>query len=718
MSLNLAVRWLTPSGLFWLILDLGLVGLTAWRLGRWHSHEKRGAVLHSLELGVVGIAWAVLSALVLGCAGWFDGTRLFELHAAAALGVWGAWLVSRRPGDARKRPASEAGRGNGDFEACDRMARWVAIVGACLLGLVVVHAFVLAAGTFAVNWDSQSYRLPRVGYWLQEHRLSFHFANDPRLVYMPCDSELLMAWLASFFPSGYPLVNLPQFFGGCLMLLATVELGRMAGLGRPGRLLAALLVVGMPNVYLQMSTSQSDLITGGLLNAGLVFVWRTLRNWRWRDALLAGIAVGLAIGTKGSVFYWGPGLAGWFVFLAIGEHSGWRRTLAATAIIGGIAVLVGGWKYAHNWRVFGNPFAPAAEFARVNQQGGNGRLGAAWYLAESHAWQLFQPNSNPRMIEPWLTRPAGWLSDHLDRSAPNSDLAKSSHALRTAPLQRWVSEDDVTFGVLPPLLALAGITFGLWQLLRAKCRASYFRVAMGVAVALFFGFFFTQPKFGAWDFRYFVLVAPFMAVVASALPIRGYLGASGALMLMGFAAYTAFEIQARNDLGGWRALTHPTEIEAIAEFTSTQAQAMAAGSPGSLTMIALPMNDWLSPYYRLPDGRKAETFSLPDLQARFASPRAFLLATHTAVLVTTPRMFPPEEAAGVTVTPTRLSGRNAQSMFFLTPAAGSRKPEAGSRRPEARSLRCSPGSSIPASWLLLHGWGSASGHPFRTTDNR
>ncbi|HVU34250.1 MAG TPA: glycosyltransferase family 39 protein [Opitutaceae bacterium] len=667
MSLNLAVRWLTSSGLFWLTVDLVLVGMTAWRVGRWRGAEKGISVLHALELGVIGIAWAVLSALVLGVGGWFDGTRLLELHAAVAVGVWTGWFVSRRAGDSRMRVVAEEAKRNGDREEHGPMAKWIVIVGACLLGLVVLHALVLAAGTFAANWDSQSYRLPRVGYWLQERRLSFHFANDSRLVYMPCDSELLMAWVTSFFPWGYPLVNLPQFFGGCLMLLATIELGRMAGLSRTGRLLAALLVVGMPNVYLEMSTSQSDLITGGLLNAGLVFVWRSLQSWRRRDVLLAGIAVGLAIGTKGTVFYWGPGLAVWYLLIAVGERSGWRRTLATTVVVGAVAVLVGGWKYAHNWRVFGNPFAPAVEFARVNQQGSVGRAGAAWYIAETHLWQLFQPNSNPRIFASSLAGPAGWLSNHLDHTAPNRDLAKASHDLRTGPLQRWVSEDDVTFGVVPSLLTLIGFTSALWPLLRGKRRTSDFPIALGLAVALFFGFFFTQPKIGAWDFRYFVLVAPFMAVVASSFPMRGTFALTGVLVLMVFATYSAFEIQARNDLGGWRALLHPDDVEAIADFASIQTQVIAAAPPGSVTTLALPMNDWLSPYYRLPGGRKTETRSLSEIQARFPSPQAFLLATRSAVLVTTPRLFSPAETEGVTVMRTRLSARNAQSLFFVAP---------------------------------------------------
>ena len=665
MASNVALQWLTPSGLLLLTLDAGLVAFIAWRLRQWRGTPPPPFTLRMLELGMVGAAVVVASSLLLSC---FDalgrlGFLIFHLVVAALLA---APLFSTRlrlsgatpdHGPVANVPAAEEG---------GLMSRTVGAVGACLVSVLVVYALVLAVGTFAVNWDSQTYRLPRVGLWLQEHRVSWDFANDSRLVFMPCNAEILMTWCAAFFPAAYPLANLPQFFGGCLTLLATIELGRMAGLGRPARMLAALVVLAMPNAFLQMATSQSDLLTSGLLNAGLVFVWRSLRAPRPRDAVSAGLALGLALGTKGSVFYWGPGLAIWVLLLAFRHRSNWRPALAAIAAL---TIVVGGWKYLDNWHRFGNPFAPPDEIDRVNQHGNRGRIAAAWYVAKVHFGQLFRENSSPRIATALLRAPTRWISANLDHTAPTPELAETGRAIQTSPQGAFVGEDDVSFGVLGPLLATLGVAWAAFEYVRRRSATAFARLAMAVAVLVFFGFFFTQMKLNGWNYRYFTMVAPFVAVLAgAAFPLRHTGALALALALMGFEAYCAFDFQARNGLGGWHQLSPVPGQSAPALFESLRNDVLVAAPPHGRIGVALPGDEWTSPYYRLPGERTARSVSRTELTSHYASPRAFLLATKTDVLITTPDLFPRKRWTGVIATINEHTGAFARVRFVLDPA--------------------------------------------------
>lgn len=671
MSLNLGLRWMTVSGTGWWLLDCLLLAYVVRTLHLLLGQKApRLAALHWLENGILAAALVILSSVMLSVCGALHWPGFIGLHSLAAASCW---LVRRRwpspTATPRTGSPTRSRRWFGSPLCLERGMRGLARVA---IGILVAYALILAVSVFAVNWDSSSYRLPRVGLWLQDQRVSLNFANDDRLFYMPINAEIWMVWATSFFPTGFPLVNLPQFFGGCLSVLATLELGRLAGLSRLGRLFAGLLLLGMPNVYLEMATSQSDLVTCGLLNAGLVFLWIAIRSQSRRYALFAGLALGLALGSKGTVIYWIPGLSGWLVLLLWRDCPASRCRLAGglSILAATVALAVGGWKYADNLARYGNPFASKEHLALLHRHGAD-RGAENWFIAKMHFWQLLQANSHPSFLAPILRPLDRWMIDYLDATAPTPQLRQEAQNLRvTYYKDQVVAEDTVSFGFLVFILSLAGwISAGI-RLLWKPARTDWARFALGLALGLFLVVFFVQQSLSPWNYRLFIILGPFIAVLgASLFPKRpGYFSYGVIALLMIVQAYGALELQARNVLGGWRSLCYSEARGSTSLFESLQRQFTELPAPLHRIGIALPLNDWPAPYFRTTRTAMLRFISLEETRAQ-ASPLALLKKYDLDALIVRPGVFPQRdwpEVTSRTNAPEKLFPR----VFFYRSAPG------------------------------------------------
>ena len=100
--------------------------------------------------------------------------------------------------------------------------------------MVLLFALTGTLGEHLIH-DALSYRLSRIGYWLQEGCIRHFPTNEPRQTYSPVNADLVMLWLTHPFPTGFPLVTLAQAWGGGLLLLSAWSVAGAAGLGRASR---------------------------------------------------------------------------------------------------------------------------------------------------------------------------------------------------------------------------------------------------------------------------------------------------------------------------------------------------------------------------------------------------------------------------------------------------------------------------------------------------
>lgn len=555
--------------------------------------------------------WLSLSGLVGGA-----GVLLGEtggLGAAGYLAVHAAALAALAA--ARRRFLGA------DLEAlaglCARARRFLnsgtpqSAAALCLL-LALAALAAVAAWSQPATADALSYHLPRMGQWLEDGRITVLPTADARMNYTAVVPELVMAWLLGISDTGFRPADLVQAIGGVMAVGSTVGLAREAGLGRGASVMAGALLLGMANVAVQFTASQTDLFTAGVF-ASAFYLW--VCALRRREAsVLGGAGLGLALGAKGTLFYLAPGALVWVAFMAWRHRpppAAWRRTLAAALLGVALFALPG---FARNWRAYGSPLGPKQWVEQVHQ-GAASLSGFAhklqWNLTCSLA-QVFEPQSQPLGLRSAGRSVVRLLARHVPAGDPYTYAGMSrTERLQNAFLHRAEPDADfASFGIVALALLVAGTAAALAAFRRPDARMI---VAWSGGVAAFVLFFHAVQQWHPYAYRYFVLAAPWVAVVG-AWGIERLPGAARAaawILVLGAAANVAWRVTAHSYQSGWRAAVQPES--SLTYFASRSWGDWSEGlAPATAPLtLCLPYGAAAAGFYREPAGRRVSMRALP-----------------------------------------------------------------------------------------------------------
>ncbi len=209
-----------------------------------------------------------------------------------------------------------------------------------------------------LSWDALMYHLLLAGTWLRDQDLAPVLGSVPvnYYGYAPANGSLWFWWWMA--PSHSELyVNLASVPAWILLALATGALARELGARRHWPL-AAYLVALTPTVVRFAATEYVDLLLAAVFLAGCLFGMRWLREAGWPDALLFGVGLGLAAGTKVLGVAYGLAAGGAVALLAGGR---WGRRAAQLAAVVATVVLLGGYFYVRNVALGADPLATVCE---------------------------------------------------------------------------------------------------------------------------------------------------------------------------------------------------------------------------------------------------------------------------------------------------------------------------------------------------------------------
>ncbi|MEA2219189.1 MAG: hypothetical protein QOJ35_1815, partial [Solirubrobacteraceae bacterium] len=312
-----------------------------------------------ITLAIVAAAGVVAVTLAAGAAGALTRGAVLALECAWALAAGAAVLRSGHgpPRPARARPESTGARWIQAQLAGARRHRWecaVVALAVCALCWQLLVALVL--GPFA--YDALTYHLTTVATWLQAGNL------DPTPLSLccaryPAGAELEFAWPVLFLGSD-ALVDTVQVGFAALGALAVAGIARSAGLaGAPAAAAGALFAV-TPIVLAQAPTNYVDVVVAGCVLAALHALVRYATTGATQRLVVAGLATGLVLGTKGTGILWAAVLGGAALALVIARRrrSGAHGAAPAAAAFLACCLALGAYWYARNWIDTGNPFDP------------------------------------------------------------------------------------------------------------------------------------------------------------------------------------------------------------------------------------------------------------------------------------------------------------------------------------------------------------------------
>lgn len=491
-------------------------------LSYWATRSLWGECIERL-LGTVVLVWSnlVVTALLLSSAhGLGDRGWYFRVSMLIALGTL---LVLRRV------PVAAA---TADLGA-ERLSRRLLL----LLGLTILPLFwasVRIAATYEPNnYDSLAYHLPRVMFYLGENSLGHFATGNDRQIYFPFNFNLLQ-----MFPLAYsaPLQTL-NFLNLTLWLvagLAIFRLARQLGFSANAALTAAWFSLTSTQILAQATATTNDLPTGAGLLLVLVYTlrWRVTRLTR--DALFAGLAAGLTVGSKLTVIFFGPG-AGLVVLWVAWQH--FRRGALRDFFLGVRAWILPGLV----------ALALASPFAIINL------VEKGQWINTTYDYTLNRPFSLGSVLQTSKAFLVQIFAEPIHRFSFDTKFSAQLNQWGQQTFfphwnENWafsplflfppdLNEDHVFFGFAGPLLLLCGV----WCLVRGR-RLSAPTVWLALVGIGWFAVYFTLNKWSLYNQRYFVLpmlvLAPCLGAWVDAPDRRslGWLANRLALVAVGGAA--------------------------------------------------------------------------------------------------------------------------------------------------------------------------------------
>ncbi len=184
----------------------------------------------------------------------------------------------------------------------DRIDTGLLIISFVILAIAFVQGIVYPPN----NFDSMTYHMARIPHWISQQSVQHYPTHIYRQLYQPPFAEFVILHFNVLSSSDY-LSNSVQFLFLLFSISALLSMAELLGLGLRYKVFLIVLAVTIPEVILQASSTQSDIVVSFFVLAGVVFAVKASKNENPYDYLFLGLSVGLGVLTKGTAYiYFAP----------------------------------------------------------------------------------------------------------------------------------------------------------------------------------------------------------------------------------------------------------------------------------------------------------------------------------------------------------------------------------------------------------------------------
>ncbi|WP_428655601.1 ArnT family glycosyltransferase [Runella sp.] len=151
------------------------------------------------------------------------------------------------------------------------------------------------------NYDSLTYHLARTTSWISHGSVAHYPTHIFRQVYQPPFSEYIILHINILTGNDYFSASVQLFFL-LFCFIALASLIELLGLNRHYQLIAVVLAITIPEVVLQASSTQNDIVVSFFILTSLYFAIKTTKETTLKNVLFLGLSAGIGILTKGTAY--------------------------------------------------------------------------------------------------------------------------------------------------------------------------------------------------------------------------------------------------------------------------------------------------------------------------------------------------------------------------------------------------------------------------------
>jgi hypothetical protein len=240
-----------------------------------------------------------------------------------------------------------------DAASLDKLDWFLLSLAGLLVALVGITAIVSAPNT----WDAMAYHMSRITQWMTNRDVNLYPAFYSVQLFLSPWAEYAMMHLDVLY-GGDRLVNLVEWFSMIGSIIGVSLIAQRLGAGVRGQILAAIACATIPAGLLEASGAMNTYVAAFWIVVAVYYLLRWNERQTWPVALAIGSALGLAIMTKGTSYFFLPCvlLTCWWIGSAAS-----RKLLLVRAPVVLLAILVlNGPLFIRNYRLSGSPLGFAS----------------------------------------------------------------------------------------------------------------------------------------------------------------------------------------------------------------------------------------------------------------------------------------------------------------------------------------------------------------------
>ncbi|WP_339889641.1 glycosyltransferase family 39 protein [uncultured Flavobacterium sp.] len=151
------------------------------------------------------------------------------------------------------------------------------------------------------NWDSLTYHMSRIMYWLSNESVGHFQTHILRHLYQPPFAEYFILNINVLNGNDY-LSNSVELFFLVNILVVIYEILTKLKINLTNKLISILFALTIPSVLLQASTTKNDIVVAFFILTSLLYCYNCYRNITLKNFLILGLSIGIAILSKGTSY--------------------------------------------------------------------------------------------------------------------------------------------------------------------------------------------------------------------------------------------------------------------------------------------------------------------------------------------------------------------------------------------------------------------------------